>query len=151
MTPTEQKKEHIRRYFAEIVSKGNLAAIPDFVAPTLVFWGPYASDPIHGIKGFTELIAMLQAAFDDFRITVEEMVVEGDTVATRWTASGVHRGEFMGTGPSGEPFRFTGTGFYRVVDGKIVEVWSLNDSVEVIRQLSVAPAADKVTTVTKNN
>jgi predicted ester cyclase len=93
---------------------------------------------------------MLQAAFDDFRITVEEMVVEEDTVATRWTASGVHRGEFMGTGPSGEPFRFTGTGFYRVVDGKIVEVWSLNNSVEVIRQLGVTPATDTVITVTKN-
>jgi predicted ester cyclase len=86
---------------------------------------------------------MLQAAFDDFRITVDEMVVEGDTVATRWTASGVHRGEFMGTGASGEPFRFTGTGFYRVVDGKIVEVWSLNNSVEVIRQLGVTTATDR--------
>jgi steroid delta-isomerase-like uncharacterized protein len=139
MTLTEQKKEHLRRYFTEIVGKGNLTAIPDFVAPNIIFWGPYASDPIHGIKGFTELIAMLQAAFDDFQITVEEMVVEGDTVATRWTASGVHRGEFMGTGPSGEPFRFTGTGFYRVVDEKIVEAWSLNDSVEVIRQLRSAP------------
>ena len=86
---------------------------------------------------------MLHAAFDDFQITEEEMVVEGDTVATRWTASGVHRGEFMGTGPSGEPFRFTGTGFYRIVDGKIVEVWSLNNSVEVIRQLGSASTANK--------
>jgi steroid delta-isomerase-like uncharacterized protein len=139
MTSTEQKKEHIRRYFSEVVSKGNLEAIPDFVAPDLIFWGPYASDPIHGIKNFTELIAMVQAAFDDFQITVGEMVVEDDTVATRWTASGVHRGEFMGTGPSGEPFRFTGTSFYRVVEGKIVEAWSFNNSVEVIRQLRSIP------------
>ena len=50
MTPAEQKKMHLRRYFAEIVSKGNLEAIPDFVAPDLVFWGPYTSEPIHGIK-----------------------------------------------------------------------------------------------------
>lgn len=150
MTPAEQKKEHLRRYFAEIVTKGNLAAIPDFVAPNIIFRGPYTSEPIHGIKGFTELIAMLQAAFDDFQITVDEMVVEGDTVATRWAASGVHRGEFMGTGPSGEPFRFTGTSFYRVVDGKIVEAWSLNNSVEVIRQLSPPPAADTVSSVTKS-
>jgi steroid delta-isomerase-like uncharacterized protein len=135
MTSAEQKKTHVRRYFAEIVTKGNLAEIPDFVAPDITFWGPYTSEPIQGIKGFTELIAMLHSAFDDFQITVEEMVVEGDTVATRWTASGVHRGEFMGTGPSGEPFRFTGTGFYRIVDGKIVDAWSLNNSVEVICQL----------------
>ena len=151
MTPAEQKKTHVRRYFAEIVGKGNLDAIPDFVAPDIVFWGPYTSEPIHGIKGFTELIAMLQAAFDDFQITEEEMVVEGDTVATRWIASGVHRGEFMGTGPSGEPFRFTGTGFYRIVDGKIVEAWSLNNSVEVIRQLGGAPTANKATTATGKN
>lgn len=139
MTPTEQNKEHIRRYFDEIVSKGNLAAIPDFVAPEIIFWGPYTSDPILGIKRFTELIAMLQAAFDDFQISMDELVVEGDTVATRWTATGVHRGEFMGTGPSGEPFRFTGTGFYRMRDGKIFEAWSLNNSVEVIRQLRSTP------------
>jgi steroid delta-isomerase-like uncharacterized protein len=145
MTPTEQNKEHIRRYFDEIVSKGNLAAIPDFVAPEIIFWGPYTSDPILGIKRFTELIAMVQAAFDDFQISVEELVVEGDTVATRWTASGVHRGEFMGTGASGEPFRFTGTGFYRMKDGKIFEAWSFNNSVEVIRQLRSPTTGVEVT------
>ena len=125
-------------------------AIPDFVSSDLVFWGPYASEPIRGLKGFTELIAMVRAAFDDFQITEGEMVVEGDTVATRWTASGVHRGEFMGTGPSGEPFRFTGTGFYRIVKGKIVEAWSLNTSVEVIRQLGKVPTAGKDAATTEN-
>ncbi len=94
---------------------------------------------------------MLHTAFDDFQVTEEEMIVEGDTVATRWTASGVHRGEFMGTGPSGEPFRFTGTGFYRIAAGKIVEAWSLNNSVEVIRQLGGAPTTGKATTDAKEN
>lgn len=151
MTSDEQKKEHLRRYFQEVVCKGNLDAIPNFVSSDIVFWGPYTSEPIRGMNGFTELIAMLHAAFDDFQITEREMVVEGDTVATRWTASGVHRGEFMGTGPSGEPFHFTGTGFYRIVGGKIVEAWSLNNSVEVIRQLGGAPTAGKTAVSTKEN
>lgn len=142
--------QHPRGYFQEIVCKGNLDAIPDFVSSDIVFWGPYASEPIRGVKAFTELIAMLRAAFDDFQITEGEMVVEGDTVATRWTASGVHRGEFMGTGPSGKPFPFTGTGFYRIVEGKIVEAWSLNTSVEVIRQLGRTPAAAKDAATTEN-
>lgn len=150
MTSEAQKKEHVRRYFQEIVCKGNLDAIPDFVSSDLVFWGPYSSEPIRGIKAFTELIAMLRAAFDDFQITEEEMVVEKDTVATRWTASGVHRGEFMGTGPSGEPFRFSGTGFYRIAEGKIVEAWSLNNSVEVIRQLGQTPPVAKIAVTGKN-
>ena len=151
MTPEEQKKERLRGYFREIVGKGNLESIPDFVSSDLIFWGPYATEPIRGLKGFTELIAMVHAAFDDFQITEGEMVVEGDTVATRWTASGVHRGEFMGTGPSGEPFQFTGTGFYRIVDEKIVEAWSFNNSVEVIRQLRQTPTVDKAPTGTEDN
>jgi len=87
MTTAEQHKAHVRRYFAEIVSKGNLEAIPDFVAPNIVFRGPYTPEPIQDIAGFTELIATLHAAFSDLQITEEDMVVEGDTVATRWTAS----------------------------------------------------------------
>jgi len=147
MMSEEQKKEHLRGYFQEVVCKGNLAAISTFVSPAIIFWGPYSSEPIYGLKGFTELIAMLHAAFDDFQITEGEMVVEGDTVATRWTASGVHRGEFMGTGPSGAPFQFAGTGFYRIVEGKIVEAWSLNNSLEVLRQLEQAPVAGAVETM----
>ena len=69
--------EILRRYFQEIVRKGNLDAISDFVSPDLVFWGPYASEPIQGLQKFTELIAMLHAAFDDFYIIEEEMIGEG--------------------------------------------------------------------------
>jgi len=136
MTTAEQHKAHIRRYFEEIVSKGNLEAIPNFVAPHIIFWGPYTPEPIQGIQGFKELIAMLHAAFSDLQIAEEDMVVEGDTVATRWAASGTHKGEFMGTGPSGKPFRFTGTAFYRIADGKIVEAWSVNNSLERVRELT---------------
>jgi len=145
MTTTEQYRAHIRGYFQEIVCKGQLEAIPDFVAPSIIFWGPYTPQPIQGIPGFKELIAMLHAAFADFQITEEDMIVEGDTVAVRWTASGMHRGEFMGTGPSGKPFRFTGTAFYRIVDDKIVEAWSINNSLEIVRELSRIPPTAEAT------
>ena len=136
MATAEQHKAHIRRYFAEVVSKGNLEAVPDFVAPNIVFRGPYTPRPIQGIDSFKELIAMLHAAFSDLLITEEDVIVEGDIVATRWTASGTHKGEFMGTGPSGKPFRFTGTAFYRIANGKIVEAWSVNNSLEIVRELA---------------
>src|SRR5215510_14714086 len=94
MPSAEQHKAHSRRYFQEIVSEGNLEAIPDLVAPNIIFRGPYTPEPIQGMAAFKELIAMLHAAFADLRITEEDMVVEGETVATRWTASGTHKGEF---------------------------------------------------------
>ncbi len=136
MATPDQLKTRLRRYFEEIVHKGNLAAIPDFVAADIVFTGPYTAHAIHGITGFTELIAMFHSAFADLQITEDAMLAEGDTVAIRWTTTGVHKGEFMGTGPSGEPFQFTGVGFYRFADEKIVEVWSENHSLEILRERS---------------
>ena len=50
------------------------------MASDVVFRGPYTAQPIHGIKGFTELIAMFHSAFADLKITEEAMVAEGDTV-----------------------------------------------------------------------
>ena len=138
MATPQQLKTSLRQYFEEVVHKGNLEAIPDFMASDVVFRGPYTAQPVHGIKGFTELIAMFHSAFADLQITEEAMIVEGDTVATRWTASGVHQGEFMGTGPSGQPFAFTGVGFYRFAGDKIVEVWSENHSIEILKERSVA-------------
>ncbi|MEW6300903.1 MAG: ester cyclase [Thermodesulfobacteriota bacterium] len=143
MATAEQHKALVRRYFEEIVRKGNLEAIPDLVAPNIVFRGPYTPQPVQGIDAFKELIAMLHAAFADFHIIEEDMIVEGDTVASRWTASGTHKGEFMGTGPSGKPFRFTGTAFYRIANGKIVEAWSVNNSLEIVRELAGTPTTTR--------
>jgi steroid delta-isomerase-like uncharacterized protein len=139
MTSAEDNKVLIQRYFEEIVRKGNLEAIPDFVAPDVVFRSPYTSEPIQGIEGFKALIAMVHAAFSDLQLTEEDIVEEADTVAVRWTAAGTHRGEFMGTGPSGKPFRFTGTAFYQIAGGKIVEGWTTNNSLEILRELSASP------------
>src|SRR5882672_4276592 len=105
MTTVEQHKTHIRRYFEEIVSKGNLEAIPDFVAPHIVFRGPYMPEPIQGIAGFKELIAMLHPPFSYLQDTEGDMVVERDTLATRRPVSGTDRGGFIGPGPSGKPLR----------------------------------------------
>jgi len=54
LTPEEQKKELLRRYFREIGGEGNLNAIPNFVSSAIVFWGLYSSEPLRGVKAFTE-------------------------------------------------------------------------------------------------
>ena len=41
-------------------------------------------------------------AFPDARFALEDQIAEGDTVVSRWTARGTHRGEFLGIAPSGE-------------------------------------------------
>ena len=76
------------------------------------------------------------AAFPDAWIIVNGAVSEGDLVASRWTLTGTHRGEFQGVPATGRPISMEGVDFSRVEDGKIVEHWAQFDVVGVIQQIT---------------
>ncbi len=57
-------------------------------------WGAPVQAP--GLEIFKQVNTMLRAAFPDPRLTVEEMVVEGERVSVRFTARGTRQGEFWG-------------------------------------------------------
>jgi len=80
------------------------------------------------------------AGFPDSRISIESCIAEWDTVVTRWTLTGTHQGVFQGIPPTGHPVKFTGLEFNRVVDGRIVEHWSMFDNVALLQQIGAMPA-----------
>jgi len=82
---------------------------------------------------------MLHMAFPDVRLTIEDMVAEGDKVAVRWAWSGTHRGEYMGIAPTGKEVTYTGITIHRITGGKIVESWDEVDNLGLMQQLGVAP------------
>jgi predicted ester cyclase len=91
--------------------------------------------------------AMLRTAFPDYQMTIEDQRAEADKVATVWTASGTHRGEWASPiGPvlaRGKAVTWTGTTTLRIVEGKIVEVIGTNwDHLGILQQLGALPATD---------
>ena len=60
---------------------------------------------------------MVRAAFPDGQTTIEHQVAEGDTVATRATIRGTHRGPFMGVPPPNQQVTFSVV-FAQVRSGK---------------------------------
>src|SRR3954454_6347861 len=87
---------------------------------------------LNGLKGFN--VAFL-ASFPDWHSTFEELIVEGDRVAERWTGRGTHRGELWGIPPTGKRVEGPGSVFYRIVDGKIVEFRAQFDMMGLMQQL----------------
>ena len=61
------------------------------------------------------------------RVTVEDMIAEGDRVAARVTMRGTHLGEFEGIAPTGKRVEVRAMDMYRITDGKIVEHWGHGD------------------------
>jgi predicted ester cyclase len=89
--------------------------------------------------------ATLRTAFPDYQMTIEDQLAEADKVATVWTASGTHLGEWASPiGPvlaTGKAVTWTGTTTLRIVEGKIAEVIGTNwDHLGILQQLGALPA-----------
>jgi len=96
--------------------------------------GPVDREAIKGLVGF------FRAAFG-FTHAVHEIVGENNTVAARWTVSGIHTGEFQGVAPTGNPVRVSGLTIYPFVGGKIQESWVVFDSMTLLQQIGAVPAS----------
>lgn len=67
------------------------------------------------------------------------MIAEGNKVATRWTVSGAHEGEFLGVEPTGNEIEIDGFQIDQVENGQIVEKWVLFDALGMMQQMGAIP------------
>lgn len=88
------------------------------------------------------------AAFPDLRVTVDEVVVEGDLVAVAWTAEGTHQGEFYGIPATGRTAQWEGLDLMRFECGKIVEVWIAADALGLHEQIGAITEEERTSVAT---
>jgi steroid delta-isomerase-like uncharacterized protein len=128
----------VRRFLEEAYNQGNLAVGDELLEENCVFHTPA---PIQGIAGWKQFATAFLTAFpDDLRVTIDDMFVAGDKVAARWTAQGTHKGPLRGIPPSGNQVTWVGIAFYSLSDGKITEVWGLNDALGIMQQIGAIPS-----------
>ena len=94
-----------------------------------------APDPLDN-TGWAAFIGAFTTAFPDAWIIINSAVAEGDLVASRWTLTGTHRGDFQGVPATGRAISMEGIDFSRVVDGKVAEHWAQFDVVGVMQQIT---------------
>jgi predicted ester cyclase len=130
----EQNKASMRRCFEEVWNKGNLAAIPEVIAPDYI---GHSAQPVKGQDAFAQSVKTARAAFPDLRYTIESAVGEGDWLAIRLTLSGTNTGKMGNNEPTGKHVVWKQALFNRYVDGKCVEATSYGDSADMYKQLGV--------------
>ena len=141
---TEENKAIVRRVNDEVWSEGQLDVIDELFADDFVATIVGAPEQIRGPQGFREFVVMYRTAFPDLRITVDEQFAEGETVVTRWTATGTHEGELMGIPATGKQATTAGININRVSDGKLVEGWGLFDQLGLLQQIGAVPVPTSV-------
>jgi steroid delta-isomerase-like uncharacterized protein len=136
---TEDVKTVGARVIEEIFGQGKLEVADEIIATDFVGHDPALPEPTRGPDGIKQAAAGYRAAFPDLTCTVDQQVVEGGTVATRWTGTGTHEGDFFGVAPTGKQVTVTGISIDRVVDGKVVEDHTNWDMFGLMVQLGVVP------------
>src|SRR5881275_1483164 len=123
-TVESDHRDLARRAIEEVCARGDFAKAPQFYSER--FHDHVNSLEYHGLDGVRKSVELYRSIFPDLEIVVEEQVVEGDRVASRWTARGTNRGRRV---------TLTGITISRFDDGKIVEDWGYSDTVDLLRQL----------------
>lgn len=133
MTP-EENKRFMQRFVEETINRKNLDAIDEMVVEDFVEHVPFPGQG-PGREGLRQAISGMLSAFPDLRWTVDEQIAEGDTVVTRFTMTGTHRGDFLGIPPSGRTFETWGVVIDVLRDGRFAESRILLDSAGLMAQL----------------
>ena len=133
-------KAIVRRLYEEGWSVGDLAVAAGAYARDFINHNPAIPDLPPGPDGIRLLVQAFRAAFPDLHYTIEDQLVEGDKVVSRWTFRGTQQGEFMGIPAYGKSVTVSGITIDRVADGRIVEHWRQTDILGMLQQLGAVPA-----------
>jgi predicted ester cyclase len=113
------------RWANEGIVEGRLSVFDDLVVPEVVDRSGPA--PWTGVESVKARASAVRAAFDELEIRVDELLVEGDGIAWRWTLHGKHVGTFAGVEPTGRRVALRGVNFQRLEGDRVAEHWTLVD------------------------
>jgi steroid delta-isomerase-like uncharacterized protein len=135
----EDIKSLVRSALEDIWDTGNLSRVDAVLSSSFVRHGPSSLEgDISGRDGFKQLVTMYRTAFPDLKVPIEQQLVEGDLVVTRWTARGTHGGDLQGIAPTGKSIAVQGVLIDRVENGQIQEEWAVYDSLGLMQQVGAS-------------
>ena len=136
----DRNKAVARIVFEEILGQGKFDKYESVYAPGYISHGSHGDVERDQDRASAK---NWRQAFPDLRITVDQMIAEGDLVAVRFVGEGTNTGSTNGMPATGKPVRIPGITVFRFADGKIVEEWPMFNELDLLRQLGLMPGGSK--------
>ena len=118
----EDAKHCVRRFHEEVWNRGNAAAASELATADCVRHDPGGVVPM-GPAGFAIMSSRWRTALP----------------AARWTITGTHAGPLGAIPPTGKALTFSGVNIFRVVSGRIAEIWNHQDDLRLYQHIGVLP------------
>lgn len=138
-----KNEQQVRRLIEESVNGNRPDALEIVVDPDVRIHPatPGAAPDTDGIEALRVAFRRFHDAIPDLHIALDDVIVAGDRVAARWTATGTHRGDLAGIPATGRSVRWGGIDVYRLQNRMIAEWWRNDDFVGLLQQLGRDPLA----------
>lgn len=139
MANEQQLKETMRRIM-EMFSTGNLDEIDKYIAQDCSYRAT-SGEEAHGLDEIREFQQIYDSAFSNMEVTPEQMYVEGNRGVIIYRQKGTHTGNFQGVEASNNEMNAMGCNVLTFDDdGKIVDIYDIIDTLEVLNQLDAVPS-----------
>jgi predicted ester cyclase len=124
------------RWATEAVAAGRVEVFDELVSTDAVdHSGPTS---VSGVEGFMLRTRAVHAAFTGITVRVEDVLLDGDRIAWRWTLTATHGGPFLGVAATGRRVTMTGMNIQHIAAGMVVEHWSNADQLGLLRQVQAS-------------
>jgi predicted ester cyclase len=120
-------KRIVRQVVESTFNERSWSSLKKFLSEDFVGHGYSADGRDVDAQGYTSHLQQSSAAFDDPQIRLEEMCVQGSTVAARYTRRGVHTNTQRDPRSGGRPITQQAAAFFHFRHGKIAESFAIVD------------------------
>ena len=135
----------VRRFFAEVLATRDMATLRELCGSDYVWHG--SSDPeddVVGLEPFAQSVAGFFESFPECGDQVLDVIARAIARRCASARRGRTRPRSWGSAPTGRRVRCDGIAIYRAQDGRLVEEWSVGDSLSLLRQLGAVVSIDGV-------
>ena len=139
-TQPNDNRQIVQRFMDECWSRGNLNTVMELVANDCRYHDPVFPSLTSGAENIKNHIQTCRGGFPDLMFTIDDTIAERDEVVVHWTATGTHKGQFLGMPPTNKKASVTGTSINRIEGSKIVEIWANWNLMSLLEQLGIAMA-----------
>ncbi len=128
-------KELVKLYYDELWNKQNKDYIDILFDDNITFHGSLDIS-VKGKQEFSSYMDTILAGIPNLFHSVITMVCEGDNIAVKALYNGRHTGKLFDYEASNNKIVYSGASFFKLKDGKIIDIWVLGDLKNLIKQLS---------------
>jgi predicted ester cyclase len=132
---TADQRLRVMSRYNELWHPSGLDQAPEVIDERFTRYG--SSGRFEGVPAFQRYVRHYLTAFPDLQFAVDDWLWQAEKVLVRYSFTGTHQGPFMGVVATGRKVAAEGAAIYRIVGGKLLELWDYLDLFGLGRQLGV--------------